>query len=406
MPGFDYGIMEVVNLCGLETIGSPSRKGEQKVKCPFVSGKTFDVNISTSTYKCWHACLNCPGNGKGGLLALYRMCHEGCTSNKDAAEAIRKELFGGLEKGSKEYAKRKLQLQQPKKAIEETSYAKPSTIDKAYRFLLDHLTLKAKHKQGLVRRGMSEEGIKNGMYKSIPENEKEVERLITVLESSGISFDGVPGFYRKNGKLKISLPGYYDKEAKKYYPGSGFLIPSFGKSGKIFSMQIRMDDEYLSHFPEKVAKKRRYIWFTSSGYDSGCRAINHATYGVMDGTEKGKIAYVTEGALKAQVAHDIDVKHRQFVAISGINNKEAFRSLVRVLKKRGVTVLVDAFDMDRYNNENVKNAIDDLYKIAAEEGLPMTAFKWDARFKGIDDYLFHCRNERLQKQALLAAMNG
>ena len=72
---FDYSILEVVRLCGLETVGSPSRKGEQKVKCPFVSGKTFDVNVTTSTYKCWHDCTGCPGNGKGGVLALYRMFH-------------------------------------------------------------------------------------------------------------------------------------------------------------------------------------------------------------------------------------------------------------------------------------------------------------------------------------------
>ena len=65
---FDYSILEVVRLCGLETVGSPSRKGEQKVKCPFVSGKTFDVNVTTSTYKCWHDCTGCPGNGKGGVL--------------------------------------------------------------------------------------------------------------------------------------------------------------------------------------------------------------------------------------------------------------------------------------------------------------------------------------------------
>lgn len=43
---FDYSILEVVRLCGLETVGSPSRKGEQKVKCPFVSGKTFLSYIS------------------------------------------------------------------------------------------------------------------------------------------------------------------------------------------------------------------------------------------------------------------------------------------------------------------------------------------------------------------------
>ena len=59
---FDYSILEVVRLCGLETVGSPSRKGEQKVKCPFVSGKTFDVNAQavpeTEKAEFWH-CIEC-----------------------------------------------------------------------------------------------------------------------------------------------------------------------------------------------------------------------------------------------------------------------------------------------------------------------------------------------------------
>ena len=105
--------------------------------------------------------------------------------------------------------------------------------------------------------------------------------------------------------------------------------------------------------------------------------------------------------MKAQVAHDIDHKHRQFCAISGIANSEAFRKFVRTQKKAGCKILVDAFDMDRNEKDTVKNAIDKLYAIAEEEGLPLKPFAWDERFKGIDDYLLHCRDERIQQQIIM-----
>lgn len=400
---FDYSILEVVRLCGLETVGSPSRKGEQKVKCPFVSGKTFDVNVTTSTYKCWHDCTGCSGNGKGGVLALYRMFHSECETNKDAAKQIHSALYGDLKTGSKDYEARKAQIIKPQKEVQKTKYASPDEIDGAYRVLLSLLPLKEKHKSNLLSRGMSAKGIEDGLYRSIPENKEEMYALMQKLNDMNIKLDGVPGFYKKGNSYRISLPGLYDKNTKTFFYGSGFFVPSFGRNGKIFSMQIRMDDTYLSRFPAKQAKRRRYIWFTSSGYDSGCQAINRATYGVVDGTPRntGNVVYVTEGALKAQVAHDIDHKHRQFCAISGIANSEAFRKFVRTQKKAGCKILVDAFDMDRNEKDTVKNAIDKLYAIAEEEGLPLQPFAWDERFKGIDDYLLHCRDERIQQQIIM-----
>lgn len=298
---FDYSILEVVRLCGLETVGSPSRKGEQKVKCPFVSGKTFDVNVTTSTYKCWHDCTGCPGNGKGGVLALYRMFHSECETNKDAAKQIHSALYGDLKTGSKDYEARKAQIIKPQKEVQKTKYASPDEIDGAYRVLLSLLPLKEKHKSNLLSRGMSAKGIEDGLYRSIPENKEEMYALMQKLNDMNIKLDGVPGFYKKGNSYRISLPGLYDKNTKTFFYGSGFFVPSFGRNGKIFSMQIRMDDTYLSRFPAKQAKRRRYIWFTSSGYDSGCQAINRATYGVVDGTPRntGNVVYVTEGALKA-----------------------------------------------------------------------------------------------------------
>jgi hypothetical protein len=331
------------------------------------------------------------------------MFHSECETNKDAAKQIHSALYGDLKTGSKDYEARKAQIIKPQKEVQKTKYASPDEIDGAYRVLLSLLPLKEKHKSNLLSRGMSAKGIEDGLYRSIPENKEEMYTLMQKLNDMNIKLDGVPGFYKKGNSYRISLPGLYDKSTKTFFYGSGFFVPSFGRNGKIFSMQIRMDDTYLSRFPAKQAKRRRYIWFTSSGYDSGCQAINRATYGVVDGTPRntGNVVYVTEGALKAQVAHDIDHKHRQFCAISGIANSEAFRKFVRTQKKAGCKILVDAFDMDRNEKDTVKNAIDKLYAIAEEEGLPLQPFAWDERFKGIDDYLLHCRDERIQQQIIM-----
>lgn len=183
---FDYSILEVVRLCGLETVGSPSRKGEQKVKCPFVSGKTFDVNVTTSTYKCWHDCTGCPGNGKGGVLALYRMFHSECETNKDAAKQIHSALYGDLKTGSKDYEARKAQIIKPQKEVQKTKYASPDEIDGAYRVLLSLLPLKEKHKSNLLSRGMSAKGIEDGLYRSIPENKEEMYTLMNAFAVCGL----------------------------------------------------------------------------------------------------------------------------------------------------------------------------------------------------------------------------
>ena len=220
---FDYSILEVVRLCGLETVGSPSRKGEQKVKCPFVSGKTFDVNVTTSTYKCWHDCTGCPGNGKGGVLALYRMFHSECETNKDAAKQIHSALYGDLKTGSKDYEARKAQIIKPQKEVQKTKYASPDEIDGAYRVLLSLLPLKEKHKSNLLSRGMSAKGIEDGLYRSIPENKEEMYALMQKLNDMNIKLDGVPGFYKKGNSYRISLPGLYDKNTKTFFPGFLFL---------------------------------------------------------------------------------------------------------------------------------------------------------------------------------------
>lgn len=393
MNDFEYGIMEVVRICDLQVKGSAGHN-EQRIKCPYSQKHDFCVNTSKDTFKCWHNCTGCPGPSKGGIFDLYRLCHTECSSRSDAAEQIKGILFGNIPKGTPEYDKIKRNLQQKTPEVKNVSAASDSVIDLAYRKMLVALPLKAEHRENLRKRGLSDQDISMGMYRSIPSSDEEIAALMQAL--SGVNLTGVPGFYwdkREPQQYKILLPGFYDKAARVRYPSSGFFVPSFNAAGQIFALQIRMDDAYLAHFRDpKEAKRRRYLWFSSSCKENGARAKNRASMGVVDYTPRnaGNTVYVTEGALKAHVAHCLNGQRKQFASIAGISNKEAFRDFILFMKRMNCPV-VDAFDMDRTSNDSVFNSIMELHQIATEEGWPMRTIMWDAKYKGIDDFLLHCR---------------
>ena len=108
-------------------------------------------------------------------------------------------------------------------------------LDKVYRAVLNELTLKPEHRNNLLKRGLTNEVIDKCLYRSVP------ERWVSVfakLKKRGISFEGVPGFYEKNGKTFSACSK------------SGFFIPYFNSKGQIVGMQIRFDkgDNDISGF--------------------------------------------------------------------------------------------------------------------------------------------------------------
>ena len=395
---FEYGIMEVVRICDLQVKGSAGHN-EQRVKCPYSQKHDFYVNTSKGTFKCWHSCTGCPGQPQGGMLDLYRLCHPECKSRGEAAEQIRGILFGNTPKGTPRYNEIRQQLKQNTPEVKNVNAASDAALDLAYRKMLVALPLKPEHRENLRKRGLTDQDIAMGMYRSIPSTDQEIAALLNAL--AGVDLNGVPGFYYDSNKqFHIQLPGYYDKAAHVRYPSSGFFIPSFNAAGQIFALQIRMDDTYLAHFKRdpKEAKRRRYLWFSSSCKDNGASAKNRASMGVVDYTPRnaGNTVYVTEGALKAHVAHCLNGQRKQFASIAGVNNKDAFRDFICYMKRVGCPV-IDAFDMDRESNESVYNSIQALHQIAREEGWPMRSIKWDTQYKGIDDYLLHCKKIKTEK---------
>lgn len=255
---FGITIYDVLTLGGAQQVGRPSQKGEIKVLCPrgvkTSRGKTatFDVNLAKGNFKCYRECSDCTGHG--GMLDLYNLlCGSGADRKTAYAEIVNKLKHGDLPKikrpAEPAFVPQKMQ----------GNTADASVLDKAYRAFLATLTLGEKHRANLLSRGLTERAIQQGLYKSVPQGQAAWGKSLRALETQGIVLQGVPGFYRKNGRYCAATFR------------SGFFIPYFDEKGRICGMQIRFD----------VAKEsgKRYLWFSSAGYEDGCSARNITSYG-------------------------------------------------------------------------------------------------------------------------------
>ena len=93
----------------------------------------------------------------------------------------------------------------------------------------------------------------------------------------------------------------------------------------------------------------------------------------------------------SNVAHLISGK--SFAAIAGVNNLASLYPVLETLKRNGVMEVVEAFDMDKYENEHVLKGSMKLYGMLTELGFETRRMKWNSRYKGIDDYLLARKRE-------------
>lgn len=147
-------------------------------------------------------------------------------------------------------------------------------------------------------------------------------------------------------------------------------------------MQIRFD----------VAKEsgKRYLWFSSAGYEDGCSARNITSYGapgLMPAVGSGRLVFVTEGALKAAAANVLDAKHHPIIAIGGVSCYGQWEETCRYLQSKNIHFVADAFDSDRETNASVQKSLEKLYSIAAQYGIRMQRCDWGTAQKGVDDFL-------------------
>ena len=318
-------------------------------RCPFCGDSQnpehghLYLNIKKGVYYC----VRC---GEGGdAVGLYAKL-----VNLD-----RKTAYKELKEGDFRLCTQKENTQK----VQQNSVAPIKVRDKVYRAFLQKLVLEPNHRKSLLKRGLSWETTVKNMYKTLPEEPQQRWEICRELISEGYSLKGIPGFYQR------------EKDGRRYWDFvdyKGFLIPVKDAQGQIQGFQIRLDEEGEKNMG------RKYVWFSSRGKLNGTPA--HAWQSVHGGPSE--IVFITEGPLKADVAHHLS--GYTFVSVPGVN---AIKGIEVVLKEIGAKKVYIAFDMDLLSNPAVQKAKERLEEKLKNAGFKIQTKTWDSRYKGIDDYL-------------------
>lgn len=287
MSGFDYGILDVVQVLHLR-----KRRGNY-YDCPFC-GEThgkLNINVEKNVFRC-NRC-----DASGGMLKLYADLHNVTLS--EANQQIREAL------GKGEYRTDYIKATPVQEEKATAELAPIEEIHRTYQRMLSMLTLNRKHQEDLQRRGLKPEQIEAQRYRSVPLFG--MKKLVKRLAEEGYMVKGVPGFYRDtDGNWTINFKA----------ENSGILIPIVSLDGFIQGFQIRVDH---------VTDTKKYIWLSSVNYDQG---VSSGSPVHVIGDLAAERVYLTEGALKGTIAHYLS--GATFVCVAGVNQ---YRNLKPVLER-------------------------------------------------------------------------
>ena len=360
------------------------------IDCPFC-GRKNKLNVDGAVWRC-PAC-----DASGGIISFH-----GRLKNKDrwyAYEDLAKR-WDALSEEEKEKTKRDKEEGQ---RAERT----PAPIllrDAFYRSFLDLLKLAPDHHEDLRKRGLSDNEIAKRGYKTVPQtwlqnyvddalhrmtikgmnytSEEVYGLFMKRMESNGIE---IPGLYvKEDGSITmLDLPRGYFVPVRGYYDCSDF---PFGDL--ISGLQIR-NDPLLFTTPQWIKDRyHKYSWFSSSCKETGCGTTGieniHIT-GFPDDGSAPKAVYITEGPLKADVASFLSC--RPFLGLTGVSNTRQLPKLLEEMKRKGTEKGYICIDSDYREKSTVRKAMNSIEQNVLNAGLECEVLVWDAKYKGIDDWL-------------------
>ena len=366
--GFPFTIMDVAELLRLHI--RRRSPGYTYTDCPFCGDRRGKMCLNL-TKDVWYS--NCCG-GHGGMLALYAKAQR--ISNSEAYREICDELLTGGFAPAYEAQK---QNTAKKETAPQAERASAQAIHQTYSAFLSKLALTPMHRHHLqVKRGLTDEQIEQFGFKSTPP--PYLCRAITAkLIKEGCTLQGVPGFFvDTTGKWTVR---YFQRTA-------GIIIPYVGIGGLIQGLQTRLDVPIKDKDdpPDKVGMK--YLWLASADKPMGVSSGSPIHF---IGDPHARVVYVTEGALKADIAHALT--GRTFAATGGAACTAQLEDLFAFLSRNGTEEIIEAQDMDKYSNQGVSVGASKVYLLAKKHGMACRRLTWNPNYKGIDDWLLGLRQK-------------
>ena len=360
---------------GLLNIHVQSGRKSIDVQCPFCNDKSkhMNINLVKNRYRC-----NLCGES-GNTLQLYQKL-TGLSDCKEAYWDIMEHLNLKTEPREILNLKRK-EIRKQKEQVVTATILSPKELHQTYQTILNLLPLEEDHVENLIRRGLSKNEIKNIGYRTFSGS---IKHLIPILKKLNLKLIGVPGFYSYRGSIRFI-------EGKR-----GILVPYRNFNGYIVGFQLRID-ENARGVDKKGKKEKKYKWLSSYDFHEGCgsSSIHYACeFGWNEDEEefypiygKDKTIYLTEGAMKADIAHYLTDYKLPFIAVAGVNAFTKLEEELLRLKAYGVEKVVNMYDMDYLTNPNVQKALLRTKEIIQNCGLKYQRYVWNTEYKGIDDYL-------------------
>lgn len=343
--------------------------------CPFCGDNRGKMKV-TYTKNVWR-CNYC--NESGGMLKLYAMAKNISTSeaNREICDTI---LNGDY---YSDWSAENRASKNPPEKVQSSTLAEISVIHKTLTGLLGMLKLSEKHREHLrEKRGLTDEEIDRLGYKSTPPFYM-CKSLTDRLISQGFTVEGVPGFYQKNGQWTVNFSTIL----------AGILIPVRGVDGLLRGCQIRLDIPLKSENNPADKEGAKYVWLSSGGKPKGISSGSPVHY---VGEPNARVVYLTEGILKADIAHIL--MNRTFAGIAGISNTSQLDLLLAYLAQNGTQVIVAAPDIDRYRNANVSQSVTKISFMVKQHGMDFRMLFWNPNYKGIDDWQLAIKRNSQKKE--------
>lgn len=342
--------------------------------CPLCGDRRgrMNLNLVKNVWRCNHC-----GEG-GGMLDLYAQVYG--TGRQDAY----REICDALQTGSyaPEYTPPS-PAEQPRE-VPQSERADAREIHRTFSAMMSALPLTPAHREHLrVRRGLTDEQIRQFGFRSTPPQQL-CRTLARRLAEQGYTIKGVPGFYVDDwGKWTV----------KFHQRTAGILIPIRGVDGLLCGLQTRLDRPIRDKDdpPDKVGIK--YLTLSSTGRKMGTTSRSPVHF---VGDPNSRVVYVTEGALKADIAHALT--GRTFAATIGANNTAGLDDLFSFLSRNGTEEIIEAEDMDKCHNKAVRQGASKVHQLVLKHGLVCRQLVWDPAYKGIDDWQLALRQKQQQNE--------